>query len=140
MPATIVSALLLIPVSIALAFVLPGVKFIPLGDLTNLMVPMAIICAATKGNIIHSFLIGIPIVIGNLYLGTALSPLYSEMAISMNYNIAEGNLFTSFLDGGHLFRGWIAELFMGNLLAYIFIPIVLFFILFAWYDSRKKRI
>lgn len=138
-PATIVSALLMIPISIILAFVLPGVRFIPLGDLTNLMVPMSIICAATRGNIVHSVIIGIPVVIGNLYLATSLAPTLTVMAAKSGYEVAGGEVFTSFLDGGQVFRGWIAELFFGNPAAYVLIPVILAIIIFAWRDSRSNQ-
>jgi PTS system galactitol-specific IIC component len=136
-PATLVSAVLLIPVSIGLAFLLPGVKFIPLGDLTNLVVPLAIISAATRGNIIHNLIIGIPMIIGNLYLGSFLAPVFTDMAAKAEYPVAGGQLFTSFLDGGHIFRGWLAELFLGHPAAYILIPVVLGLIVFAAIDGRK---
>jgi PTS system galactitol-specific IIC component len=136
-PATLVSALILIPISILLAFVLPGVRFIPLGDLTNLVVPMAIIGAATRGNIVHNLVIGIPVVIGNLYLATALAPALTDMAAKAQYPVAGGQTFTSFLDGGQLFRGWVAELLYGNPAAYILIPGVIAIIIFAWRDSKK---
>jgi galactitol PTS system EIIC component len=136
-PATLVSAIILIPISIALAFLLPGVKFIPLGDLTNLVVPLAIISAATRGNVIYNLIIGIPMVIGNLYLGTFLAPEFTAMAAKADYLVAGGQPFTSFLDGGHLFRGWIAELFLGRPAAFILIPAVLGLIVFAATDSRK---
>lgn len=136
-PATVVSALVMIPVSIALAFVLPGIRFIPLGDLTNLMVPMSIICAATRGNIIHSVIIGIPVVIGNLYLASNLAPLLTEMAARASYPVAGGQEFTSFLDGGQLFRGWLAELFYGDSAALALIPVVAGLIVYAWRDAKK---
>ena len=136
-PATLVSAVIMIPISIGLSFILPGVRFIPLGDLTNLMVPMSIICAAAKGNIIHSVIIGIPVVIGNLYLASALAPMFTEMAAKAEYAVAGSQVFTSFLDGGQLFRGWLAALLYGNPAALALIPVVLFFIFYAWYDARK---
>jgi len=136
-PATLVSAVLLIPVSVALAFVLPGVRFIPLGDLTNLVVPLAIISAATRGNILYNLIIGVPMIVGNLYLGTALAPAFTDMAAKADYAVAGGQPFTSFLDGGHLFRGWIAELFLGHPAAFILIPVVAGLIVFAAIDARK---
>ncbi len=136
-PATVVSALIMIPISIGLAFVLPGVRFIPLGDLTNLMVPMSIICAATRGNIIHSVIIGIPVVIGNLYLASNLAPLLTEMASRAKYPVAGGQEFTSFLDGGQLFRGWLAKLFYGNPVALGLIPVVIALIAYARRDAKK---
>ncbi len=138
-PSTIVSAVIMIPISIGLSFILPGVRFIPLGDLTNLMVPMSIICAAARGNIVHSVIIGIPVVIGNLYLASALAPMFTQMASRADYSVAGAQVFTSFLDGGQLFRGWIAELLYGNPAAFALIPVVVFFIFYAWYDARKVK-
>ncbi len=137
-PATIVSAVIMIPISIGLAFVLPGVRFIPLGDLTNLMVPMSIICAATRGNIVHSVIIGIPMVIGNLYLASSLAPLLTEMAARADYPVAGGQVFTSFLDGGQIFRGWIVELLYGHPAALALVPVVALCIVFAWRDGRNE--
>lgn len=124
-PSVMVTALLLIPVSLVLAFVLPGVNFIPLGDLTNLTVPAAMICLATRGNIVRSFIIGIPVVIGNLYFASALAPLFTRMAAQANYRV-EGydGIFTSYLDGGNLLRGWLVYLSEGNLIALATIPAV----------------
>jgi len=124
-PAVMVTALLLIPVALILAFVLPGISFIPLGDLTNLTVPAALICLATGCNIIRAFIIGIPVVVGNLYFATALAPLFTKMATSANYRV-EGydGVFTSFLDGGNLFRGWMVYLAQGRLAAIIALPVI----------------
>ena len=86
-PAVMVTTVLLIPFALLFAFILPGVKFIPLGDLTNLTVPIALIALATGGNVIRSFIIGIPVVIGNLYCASALAPLFTRMATAANYHV-----------------------------------------------------
>ncbi|HBE78162.1 MAG TPA: hypothetical protein DDW65_10335 [Firmicutes bacterium] len=62
-PSVAVTGILLIPVALVGAFILPGINFIPLGDLTNLLVPAAFVVIATRGNIIRSFIIGVPIVL-----------------------------------------------------------------------------
>jgi PTS system galactitol-specific IIC component len=136
-PASIVSALLMIPISIGLAFLLPGVRFIPLGDLTNLLVPMAVISAATRGNIIHNLIIGLPVVIGNLYLASFYAPAFTQMAAQSGYPVAGGQEFTSFLDGGQLLRGWFAGLSQLNPAALILIPVIIGVVIFAWRDSKK---
>lgn len=137
LPANIVTALLLIPTSILLAIVLPGVNFIPLGDLTNLLVPVAFITIATNGNVIRSYIIGIPVVILTLYTASWIAPLLTDMARVAEYNIVDtSGLFTSFLDGGNLFRVWVTMLFSGNIIAIGIIPIAIWLIYNTWKSTK----
>ncbi len=139
LPANIVTALLLIPTSILLAIILPGISFIPLGDLTNLLVPVAFITIATKGNILRSYLIGIPVVISTLYAATWVAPILTKMAQIAEYNIVDtSGMFTSFLDGGNIFRVWITMMFSGNLIAIGFIPVVIWLIYYTYKHFKKN--
>ena len=139
-PSVMVTTLLLIPVALILAFVLPGIKFIPLGDLTNLLVPMAIVCAATKGNIIRSFIIGIPVVIVNLYIASDLTPFFNQMAAAIHYQIAgyQGG-FTSFLDGGQFFRAWLVKVVSGDLPWILSIPVALGLLYWTWKTTKNEK-
>ncbi len=136
-PAVMVTTILLIPFAILLAFILPGINFIPLGDLTNLTVPVALIVLATGGNVIRAFIIGIPVVIANLYFASALAPLFTRMANAANYKV-EGydGIFTSFLDGGNILRGWLAYLASGNWIAIAAIPIIAALL---WYARKVGK-
>lgn len=138
-PAVMVTTLLLIPFALLFAFILPGISFIPLGDLTNLTVPVSFLVLATGGNVIRAFILGLPVVIGNLYLASALAPLFTRMAMNANYKV-EGytGVFTSFLDGGNLLRGWLVYLSSGNLIAFAVIPAVAALL---WYARKiSKRV
>ena len=138
-PAVMVTTLLLIPFALLFAFLLPGISFIPLGDLTNLTVPVSFLVLATGGNVIRSFILGLPVVIGNLYLASALAPLFTRMAMNANYKV-EGytGVFTSFLDGGNLLRGWLVYLSSGNPIAFAVIPAVA---ALMWYARKiSKRV
>lgn len=100
LPSVVVTAILLIPVALLLAFLLPGINFIPLGDLVSIMGSIALVCAATKGNVFRSFIIGIPIIIANLYISSGMASYYSGLAKSVNYTLSDySGTFTSFLDG-----------------------------------------
>lgn len=138
-PSVVVTALLLIPISLALAFVLPGVRFIPIGDLTNLVVPVAFISMASRGNVFRSVLIGIPVVAGNLYFASHLAELFAAMAKAVNYHVTGyDGLFTSFLDGGNLFRGWLWALSTGSLLALALLPVLLGLLALTWRIMRPS--
>ena len=64
-PAIISTALLLTPIAVILAFVLPGNTVLPLGDLANLAVMASMVVLSTKGNVFRAVLIAIPIMIQN---------------------------------------------------------------------------
>jgi PTS system galactitol-specific IIC component len=134
----VVTAILLMPVALILALTLPGVKFIPLGDLVSLIGTVALVCAATKGNIVRSFLIGIPIVIIHLYTASGMASLYTTLAGSVNYKLENyTGTFTSFLDGGNVIRVWIVKLFSGSLYALSLIPVFLLGLYFTARITRK---
>jgi galactitol PTS system EIIC component len=138
-PSVFVATLLLTPFAIILAFILPGVKFIPLGDLNNLLVPVAFIAAATRGNIVRTWIIGIPVIIGHLYAASALAEFLTAMGrASGAAGVPASGVFTSFVDGGQLFRFWLVQLCSGKLLGFLLIPVVAFLLFFTWRAFKKE--
>lgn len=134
LPSVVVTSIFLMPVALLLAFTLPGIKFIPLGDLANIMGSIALVCVATKGNVVRSFILGIPLIIGSLYASSAMAEVYTKLASVSNYTMSDySGTFTSFLDGGNLLRVWMIKLFSGNIYAVILLPLVLL----ALYFTRK---
>ncbi|MFW5981286.1 MAG: PTS transporter subunit IIC, partial [bacterium] len=139
-PAIIVTGILLMPVALILAFIIPGVNFIPLGDLSNLIAAVSIVVVAVKGNILRSFMIFIPIMIGKLLVASRLAEMYTDMAYEANLRFSGyDGLITGFLDGGNLIRYWIYEIFNYSYPALIFIPVFVFFIWFSRRESKKPR-
>lgn len=139
-PCVLVVSLFLMPVSIVLAVILPGITFIPVGDLTNLLVPVALISVATRGNMVRTFIIGIPLVIINLYYASMFAPVVTAMARKSGYVIPNyDGVFTSFMDAGNPFRSWVLQLLKGDLLSLVLIPVVGFLIFFSWKVSKKRN-
>jgi len=138
-PSVLVTALLLIPVSLIGAFTLPGINFIPLGELANLVVPVAFICVATKGNVIRAFIIGIPMVISSLYVASFMAPFFTTMAARNNYKLLDyDGVFTSFLDGGNYFRAWLTELATFSKIGLGMLPVVIVMILYTRKITRGE--
>ncbi len=131
-PSIVVTGILLMPVALILAFLLPGITFIPLGDLANLMVLVSLICPITKGNVLRSFLLGIPIIIANLYLSSFFYAQYNETAASVGYAIAGyDGAFTSLVEGGNMVRVWMIQLFSGSFGALLILPVALVVLYFT---------
>lgn len=138
-PSVVVTALLLIPVALISAFILPGISFIPLGELTNLVVPVAFICVATKGNVVRSFIIGIPMVIASLYTATGMALFFTDMAGRAHYELpGYDGVFTSFLDGGNYFRAWLTQLAALNTAALALLPVAALLLIFTWKATREE--
>lgn len=140
-PAIISAALLLTPISIILAFILPGNETLPLGDLANLAVMISMVVLATKGNVFRSLLIGIPIIIGDLLIATALAPTITKLAKDVNFSFPKGasGQVSSFLDGGNPFRFWLMKISELDIIALILIPIIAL-LLYWLYNFTKKRV
>lgn len=79
-PATLVVSLLLIPVTLILAVVLPGNQFLPLASLAGMFYVFPLILPLTKGNVFKTFIIGLIMMAGGLYLVTDLAPYFTSAA------------------------------------------------------------
>ncbi len=139
-PAMIVSGLLLMPITLILAFTLPGVTFIPIGDLPNLMALVIMIVVATRGNVVRTVIICIPLVIAQLYIASYMAPTFTDLAHKANFTFSgyDGPV-TSFLDGGLPQRFWFYKVFSGSTIALAFIPVVALILFATWKISRIKE-
>lgn len=125
-PAIISTALILPPISVFIAFLLPGNKVLPLGDLANLAVMASMIVLACRGNIFRAVITAIPVIIADLWIATKIAPFITGMAKDVNFKMAEGSSgqVSSFLDGGNPFRYWLLEIFNGNMIAIGLVPVI----------------
>ena len=137
--AVIVTGLLLMPISIGIAFILPGNKTLPLGDLANLISVMSVIVLATRGNVFRAVLIGIPIVVAYLLISTHFAPLYTRLAARAGAETVRSYAgeITAFTDGGNPVRFWFYYLFRGNIWAFAAIPPALGLMYLCWRNYRR---
>ena len=79
-PTTLVVSLLLIPVTILLAVVLPGNQFLPLASLAGMFYVFPAVLPVTKGNVVKTFIIGLVALTVGLYFVTDLAPWFTKAA------------------------------------------------------------
>jgi len=79
-PTTLVVSLLLIPVTLLLAVILPGNQFLPLASLAGMFYVFPLVLPFTKGNVVKTFIVGLIVIILALYMVTYLSPYFSLAA------------------------------------------------------------
>ena len=137
-PAVISTGLILTPIAVVLAFFLPGNGTMPLADLANLAVFASMIVLATKGDVFRSILIGIPCLIADLYISSALAGTITKMAQNVNYSGAKSSSVTSFLDGGNPLRYWLVKIFELNPIALGLIPLIGLIIWWLYRVTKKS--
>lgn len=72
-PTTLVVSLLLIPVTLLLAVVLPGNQFLPLASLAGMFYVFPLVLPFTKGNVLKTFIIGLIVITCGLYMVTSMA-------------------------------------------------------------------
>lgn len=79
-PTTLIVSLLLIPVTLVLAVVLPGNQFLPLASLAGMFYVFVMILPYTKGNVVKSFIVGLVVIAAGLYFVTLMSENFTSAA------------------------------------------------------------
>jgi PTS system galactitol-specific IIC component len=118
-PAVIATALVLVPITLFLAVILPGNQVLPFGDLATICFYVAFIVGAAKGNIVHSVIAGTIVMALGLLMATNIAGFHTQMAQMAKFTMPAGTSTISSLDMGGNFLNWIVikifQLFTGSL-------------------------
>lgn len=106
-PSVIATALILTPITVLLAIILPGNSVLPFGDLATIPFVIAFIVGAARGNIIHSLIVGTIMIAVSLYLATDIATVFTQMALDAEITIPEGSAMVSSIDQGGNVINWI---------------------------------
>jgi PTS system galactitol-specific IIC component len=79
-PTTLVCSVILIPVILAIAVILPGNQFLPLASLAGMFYLFPLILPYTNGNVVKSLIIGLIALIAGLYFVTDMAPAFTQAA------------------------------------------------------------
>lgn len=91
---SVLSAVILVPVAVVLAVVLPGNLVLPQGDIAMLLYLMIFITALSGGCLVRSLITGLIGIVAMLYSGTLLTYLFSAAAGAMDpttYTVGQFN-------------------------------------------------
>lgn len=106
-PSVIATALILTPITVFIAVVLPGNAVLPFGDLATIPFIAAFIVGAARGNLIHSVIAGTVMIALSLYMATDIAPVFTEMATAAKINLPEDSAMVSSLDQGGNLINWL---------------------------------
>ena len=105
-PAVIAVGLVLVPITILLAVILPGNRILPFADLAVIPYIVCLFTAMSKGNIFRSLVIGTVVMGCVLLMASTLGPIETPLAVSAGVSIPEGAALIGNLDRANLLT-WI---------------------------------
>ena len=132
-PSVVVSAILLMPIAIAMSLLLPWVEIFPMADLTNIVCLIVTIVAVCRGDVVRSVLTGIPALLLCLVCSSYVAPLYTRMGAVLGVPSAVPGLWAASVNGNNYLSVWVAELLMGRPWALASLPVALL----AGYACRR---
>lgn len=140
-PATLISGLILIPIMLVIAMILPGNKVLPVVDLLAIPYMVQGLVAIHNGNIPKVLVSGIIWFGLGLYICTSTAPLFTDMATSIGVAIPAGAmLITSFNILGKPLMGLVFFAFLSANPIYIGLVVVIYFVLWALFRKNKADI
>ena len=138
--AVIISSVILMPITIALAILLRFIYIFPLADLSTIVLLIVVVNAVSRGRILRNVIIGIPVIIISLYTSSFMASTFKMIADRTGYNAGVGDsLWNSSLNGNSYLTIWVSYIFEGNLYAIMFLPVLGFLMFLAWRYYKKSR-
>jgi PTS system galactitol-specific IIC component len=99
-PAVLSSSLLLVPITIGLAFLLPGNTTIPFGDLATIPYAVCLMAPVFRGNLIRTVVAGTLYMASILYITSWAAPLVTIAAQASNFDLGGNSSITAMVEGG----------------------------------------
>lgn len=144
-PAVAATAVLMIPVALFLAVILPGNKVLPMGDLTLFVYVFTLLVGAFKGNIVRSVIGGAIYTIPMLYLSTWMAPMVTKTFQLANYSVgSKGTI--SFVSAGlwpNAIFAWAAKYMgiIGIVALFVIILAVMYYVnVIKKFNSGEKEV
>lgn len=140
-PATLISGIVLIPLMVALAMVLPGNEALPVVDLLALPYMVQGLIAISKGNIAKTVLNGAIWFSLGLYMCTLTAPLFTDIASSVGITLPAGALLiTSFNILGKPLFGLVFMAFLSQSPFWIALTVLVYVVLYIIWRKNKEAI
>jgi len=110
-PTSIATALLMVPITLILAVILPGNHVLPFGDLATIPFMVAMMVPIVRSNVVRATITSTIVMIPTLYIMNAMSSLQTTIAHASKFAFPEGaTQITSICDGGNFISAAITGL------------------------------
>ncbi|WP_196595634.1 PTS galactitol transporter subunit IIC [Pectinatus frisingensis] len=110
-PVTLAVSLILVPLTVFMAVILPGNKVLPFADLAVIPFMFVLIIPMVNGNGFRALITGIITIATGLLIATNLSPLITTAAVNAKFKMPEGAMaISSICDGANPLTWFIVHL------------------------------
>lgn len=89
-PAVIAASLVLIPITLGLAVILPGNRVLPFGDLATIPFMVAMMVPIFRGNVVRTIITGAVAMAAGLYIATWIAPTVTTAAQQVGFQFPSG--------------------------------------------------
>ena len=138
---TMLGAVIMIPICIAICMLTPGNRIIPMASLASIGYNVAMCTVAHKGKVFRTMLSGSILLVFSCLIGSFFAPLITEIALSTGYEMAGAYTLISCPSGAMIIAGIVYWFFhFGNMVGAI-ICVVIIVALVLWNRAyfKKKR-
>lgn len=137
----ITTSLIIIPLTIALAVILPGNRVLPFADLAVVPFRIALVVALTDGNILKNIIIGLACMGAILLAGSNTAPTLTHLAKSsgIDLSLAAGALISSFAATSLTLSFIVYKVFTGNVFITLPIFLAVFIAIWVYVEVIKKK-
>ena len=139
-PATLITGILLMPMTLAVAFILPGNQTFPMLDLLAIPYIIQPIIALSNGNIVKSVISGLIYMILNLYSCTMTGAIFTEVAAARGVDLGGAAMVTSFCILGHPVPAVLFMIFRTMNPIFISIAVAVYAIAYVLVRKNKPKI
>jgi len=108
-PAVLSASLLIVPITLFLAVILPGNTVLPFGDLATIPFLICLMVPVFNGNIIRTVIAGSLYIGVGLYIATWVTPLFTDAAKAASFDMGTNTSISSLVDGAV----WTTFIFVG---------------------------
>lgn len=109
-PAVLATGLLLIPITIGLAIILPGNRVLPFADVVGLPFVISLVVPVHRGNVLRSLITGVFVAAMALWIGTDMAPAFTTAAQAAGVQLPQGATSVVSLLGGTSPVTWLMTL------------------------------
>ncbi|HCT8104606.1 TPA: PTS galactitol transporter subunit IIC [Enterococcus faecalis] len=137
-PDVITTALIIIPLTIAMALVLPGNRVLPFADLAVVPFRVAMVVALTRGNLLKNIVIGLVVTASLLWCGSVTSPILTAIAKSVGIKLGATSMLISSFAATAMLQSYLVFIAF----AYkpiIGIPVFIIAFLIIWYYFERIK-
>jgi len=138
--ATLTTGILMIPIALILAFVLPGNIIVPVMCLTGFAYDSEINIALSDGNIFKALIMDSVIFIGQLYIGSWFAPMFTRIARQVGVSMPKNSLMVIGFVAANILMGLMTMAFLTQNPIIISLVVLLYVVQFIYYKKNKQKV